>query len=641
MSFGWTGKILRVDLSSGRSWTEDTEPYTRSFIGGKGINVKIMYDEVGPEIGPFDPENKICFGPGVLAGTLAPAHSRMKITSLSPNGLLQHSGIGGYIPAEIRKAGYDNIVIQSKADKPVYLYINDDKVEVRDASHIWGKDTQETQQAIKEEIGDWVKIACIGPAGENLLSFSCIVTGKGSAAGRGGFGAIMGSKNLKAIAVKGTGHIKIARPSEFIAVCKETHLWMPESGDFIKMQSKEGHGDKYTLDWLRDAGSIFIGNWEEKEASWDRIGDYGGVEEFYKEYAVRQYGCFGCPIHHFHIFDIPGMGKGTTKCAQWNAFSGSAWVNDRKVMVQANTLCQNYGLDSGGTGSAVSFLMELYHRGIISEKDTDGIPMERGDEKAIFATIEKIGKQEGFGKLFKNGVLGAAKKIGKSAEECAVVVHGREMELADARAYKSRALAGAVTDGGYSHAWTAIDVFWSGAKEEMEKLAQERFGSKEAAVPNSYEKKGLMVWDQENRSTAGDLVGTCKWIIPWHIHKLDIPAKLFSLATGRETSEDDLLWAAQRIFTLDRAFRVIRGVRRDSLPKRLFETAVPDGIYKGERLDKEKFENMLDEYYSLRGWDKDGIPTEETFKKFGLSSEWKNFNMGLKFCHKKSGKNTF
>jgi aldehyde:ferredoxin oxidoreductase len=630
MSLGWSGKILRVDLSNGRTWTEDTEPYTRLFIGGKGINVKMMYDEVGPKVGPFDPDNMICFGPGVLTGTLAPAHSRMKITSVSPNGLLQNSGIGGYIPAEIRKAGYDNITIQGKSDKPIYLYINNDKIEIRDATHIWGKDTQETQRAIKDEIGDWVKVACIGPAGENLVSFSCIVTGKGSAAARGGFGAIMGSKNLKAIAARGTGHVKIARPSEFLETCKQTHLWLPDSNPLIRLQSKQGHGDKYSLGKLHEAGSTFLGNWEEHEASWDRIGDYGGAEEFYEECATHQYGCYGCPVHHFHIFNIPGMGRGTTKCTQWKAFASRVWVNDRKVIVQANTLCQNYGLDSTATGNAVSFLMELYRRGIIGGKDTDGIPIERGDQKAIFATIEKIGKQEGFGRLFRDGVLGAAKKIGNDAEKCAVVVNGQEAETYEFRAFRSHALAAAISDGSVSHAWTTVDVTISAPREDREKLAQERFGSKEAAVPNSYEKKALLVFDQENRNTAGDMLGTCRWLIPWEITELDIPAKLFSQATGREITEHDLLQAAQRTFTLERAFRAGRGVRRDTLPKRLFKTAVPDGIYKGERLDKQKFEDMLDEYYSLRGWDRNGIPLEEAFMKFGLTSEWKTFSKHLR-----------
>jgi aldehyde:ferredoxin oxidoreductase len=626
MPYGWTGKILRVDLSEARSWTEDTEPYTRLFIGGKGINIKIMFDEVGSQVNPFDPENRICFGPGVLAGTMAPSHSRMKITSMSPNGLLQNSGIGGYFPAEIRKAGYDALIIQGKSDKPVYLYIEDGRVELREGAHLSGKDTQETQRIMKTELGDWVKIACIGPAGENLVSFSCVVTGKGSAAGRGGFGAIMGSKNLKAIAVRGTGSIKIAKPAEFLSACKDMHQWFPEGSEFIKMQSRQGHGDKYTLGMTAQVGLVSLGNWEEKDTSWDRIGTYDGAEEFYEQFAEHQYGCFGCPVHHFHIFDLPGGGRGTTKCTQWNTFVAPVWVSDRRILVQANTLCQNYGLDSTSTCNAVSFLMELYYRGLISEKETDGVPMKRGDEKAIFTAIEKIAKQEGFGNLFRGGVVGAAKAIGSEAEECAMVVNKQEIEPFELRAFKSWALVAAVNDGSVSHGEPLIDVGWTFAKEKTEEQARQLFGSKEAAIPFTYEAKALSVWDQENRNTAADTLGTCRWLIPWGItHKLDQPAKLFSLATGRETCEEDILLAAQRILTLERAFRSRKGLRRDTLPKRFFETAIPDGIYKGEKLDREKFDKMLDEYFQLRGWDEKGIPKEDTFIKYGLASEWRVF----------------
>jgi aldehyde:ferredoxin oxidoreductase len=410
------------------------------------------------------------------------------------------------------------------------------------------------------------------------------------------------------------------------------HLWLPEASEYIKMQAKEGHGDKYMTGRACDIGWSFVGNWEDKDATWDRVGDFSGAEEFYRKYAVDpQYGCFGCPVQHFHIFDIPGRCKGTMKCVQTFAFAGTVWVNDRRVMVQANTLCQNYGLDSTGAGNAVSFLMELYHRGIISERDTDGIAMRRGDAHAILAAIEKIGKQEGFGTLFREGVLGAAKRIGKEAEECAVVVHGQEVEPYDVRAFKSNALAVAVKDGTAAHALPNIDTKWSAAKEKMEKLAEALYGSKEAAIPTSYEKKALLIWDIENRMTSVDLTGTCHFLVPLAVTtKLDIPAKLLSLATGRDTSEQDLLRAAQRILTLERAFRALRGLRRDTLPEKLFKTVVPDGVYKGERLHKKKFEEMLDEYYSLRGWDREGIPKEETFKKFDLSSEWKIFDRAFK-----------
>lgn len=618
MSFGWSGRILRVDLSKMQFTEEDTEPYTRSFIGGKGINVKIIYDEVDPKISPFDPANRLCFGPGVLAGTLAPSSSRTKVSSVSTNGLIASSGIGGFVGAEIRHAGYDNLIIQGKSDKPVYLYIHDGLVQFRDASNIWGKGTQETQRAIKEEVGKSVVVMCIGPGGENLVSCACILSGMGSTAGRHGTGAIMGAKNLKAIAVKGTRQIRIARLEEFITACLQAQEWLMEDPS-MKRMGKGGVGDKYTLSMLFEVGQLPLGNWEEEAAGWGEAGGFGseGADKFWNQYAVHQYGCFGCPVNHFHIFDVPGVGIGTTKCSGWESFASNVWNNDRKVMFHANYLCNHYGLDVISIGNIISFLMELYHGGIITEKDTDGIPMRRGDENAIISAIHKIGKQEGFGKLFRNGVLEAARRIGKGAEDYAMAVKGQAMEPYEFRAYKSLALAAALTTGTPSDG-PPLDFFY--------------LDEQTAYDPTSYEGKAQRVWDYRNRVTAVDMLGTCKWLIPWIVgSSLEVPAKLFSLATGLDTSEADLLFAAQRVETLERAFNVIKGIRRkdDTLPRRLFETAASSLKVKGQKLDRDKFGRMLDEYYALRNWDEDGIPTEETFRKFGLFSEWETFRKQL------------
>ncbi|MBA7617156.1 putative oxidoreductase YdhV [subsurface metagenome] len=641
MPFGWSGQILRVDLSKMKSSTEDIEPYTQPFIGGRGVNVKIMYDGLDPKILPFDPENRLCLGPGVLSGTLAPACTRMKITSMSPNGLLANAGIGGVIPAEIRWAGYDNIVIQGKADKPVYLYIHDDSVEFKDASHIWGKDTYETQQIVKGEVGDSTQVMCIGPGGENLVSFGCIVTGMEgeSAAGRGGFGAIMGSKNLKAIAVRGTRGIKIAKPEEFIAACMEVNdrfAEMGREGAFFVSKGDGGSfvelGDKLQLDHLYESGLFPIGNWE-GDVNWDEVGRFGGGQEFWDQYAIGHKACFGCPVMHHTTFDVPGIGVGATKCVEWTIFAGPVWNNDRKVIFHATYLCNRYGLDVVSTGDSVSFLMELYHKGIITEKDTDGIPMKRGDENAIISAIHKIGKQEGFGKLFRKGVLEAARMIGKGAEEYAMVVKGLEIYPHELRSYHGRALAAAVATRDQIEDSPTFEHGWVTNKAKMEKLTDEFFASKEAAIPSSYAKKALMVWDSGNRHCVGDMLGVCRFFTPWFFQRrsFEIPAKLFSLATGRDTNEEELLIAAQRTKTMERAFNVIKGIRRkdDTLPKRIFETAAPGGPFKGVRLEKEKFDKMLDEYYALRGWDEDGVPTEETFNKFGLSPEWKVFKKKL------------
>ena len=627
MSFGWSGRILRVNLSNSESHTESVEAYTPSFVGGKGINLKIMYDEVSPETSAFDSANLLCFGPGVLTGTLAPASGRMKVTSVSPHGLLANSGIGGFIGAHIRRAGYDNLVIKGKSDKPVYLHIHDESVEFRDAAHLWGEGTQETQRLIKEEIGDSVEIVCIGPAGENLVSFAAILTGMGSAAGRHGLGSIMGSKRLKAIAVQGTRPIRIAKLEEFVSACEEAHRWLRGS-ESMQEQAVQGAGDRYTLGHGYEAGSVPLGNWEEEDADWDAVPGFDGADEFWNEYGLRQYGCIGCPVNHFHLFHVPGVGTGSVKCAGWGDFTGNVWTNDRKLMFHANYLCNHYGLDVSSTGNAISFLMELYHRGIITERDTEGLAMSRGDEKAIISAIHKIGKQEGFGKLFRNGVLDAAKEIGKGAEECAMVVGGEAIEPYEIRAYKSEALAAAVNSGNIGESLTfEYGYFWD--PEAVEEFAEAAYGTKEAGVPSSYEGKALTIWDYENRMVVCDLLGACGWVfMNWtgggaDTSSLEVPVKLYSLATGRGASEAEMLETAQMCKTLERAFDVRRGKRRkdDTLPRRLFETAVPGGRYKGERLDRVRFDKMLDEYYALRGWDSEGIPTPETFDRFGLSSE--------------------
>jgi aldehyde:ferredoxin oxidoreductase len=274
--------------------------------------------------------------------------------------------------------------------------------------------------------------------------------------------------------------------------------------------------------------------------------------------------------------------------------------------------------------------MELYHKGIITEKDTEGLAVGRGDENAIISIIHKLGKQEGFGKLFQDGVLGAAKQIGKGAVECAMVVGGESIEPYEIRAYKSEALAAALNAGNIGESLTfEYGYFW--APEAVEEFAEAAYGTKNAGVPSSYEGKALTIWDYENQMVVCDILGACGWVfLNWtgggaDTSSLEVSVKLYSLATGRETTEAEMMETAQMCKTLERAFDVRRGKRRkdDTLPKRLFKTAIPGGRYKGERLDRAKFEKMLDEYYALRGWDSEGIPTPETFCKFGLSSEGK------------------
>ena len=631
MSFGWAGEILRIDLSNRKSSTEPVEPYTRSFIGGRGISVKMLYDEVDPKLSPFDPANKLFFGPGVLTGTPTAGSSRLKITGLAAGGFLRHSGLGGHVPKEIKWAGYDIITIQGKLDKPGYLYIYNDSVEFKDASHIWGKDTYETQQTIKDELGQSVEVMCIGPAAENGVTFSSIHTGWGSAAGLCGFGGVMGSKNLKAIAVRGTRGIKIANLEEFLKLAEEQRQSFAENAEAIS-GIQMGAGWDQATDWQR-FGMGSTGNFEEIPG-WDwKSTRVPSMVDFANKYGISQCVCGNCPISHNMVYEVPGIGKGGAKCTGLSSVTLTLWNNDWELAFHAYDLINRYGLDVIATTNIIAFLMELYDKGIITDKDTDGIPIIRGDENTIISTIHKIGKQEGFGKLFKDGLAEAAKKIGKGTDYYAAVTKGLELEPYAYRVMKQYALAQATNTKGmidainvYADLWIMTDD--KATKDAAEKMAEERYGSREMGIPSSYKGAAVPTIDQEGRVAAGDMVGICKWLAPWFMtQNMDVPVKLFSLATGIELSEADLLTAAQRVLTLERAINVIKGMKRkdDTLPRRFFEEPEPVGPLKGERLLKEKFDEMIDDYYALRGYDKDGVPKEETFRKYGLSSEWKVF----------------
>jgi aldehyde:ferredoxin oxidoreductase len=627
MSFGWGGQILRVDLSNGRISKEPVESYTRYFIGGRGISMKMLFDEVDPKWSPYDPANKIFFCPGVLTGTPAAGSSRLKVTGIGAGGWVRAAGLGGNIPQAIKWAGYDLIVVQGKSDTPVYLYIHDDSVDIRDANHIWGKDTYETQLILKDELGKSFEVLCIGRGGENEVAFGSIHTDLGSAAGRCGFGGVMGSKNLKAIAVKGTRGVRIAKLEEFLKVAEEQRESYTANKEII--EAMQNAGAKH-LAWLwQAAGTAPRGNFE--ECDWDLI-QFTKMDDFYNKYTVCPQVCGSCPIEHFMTFDMQGVGKGAAKCTGTYSVTGTIWNNDWELAFRVFNLLNRYGLDNISTCNIIAFLMELYDRGIITAEDTEGVPMKKGDENAIITTIRKIGEQEGFGRLFKEGVVRGAKKIG-GAEKYAMAVKGMELEPSEYRIVKQVALATATNTKDLIDATNIFANAWAAAlddevKKQSEKMAEEIYGTKEAAYPHSYKAAAAPTIDMEDRTVAIDMVGVCKYLIPWYMTPyLDVPAKMFSLATGVEMSEADLLFAAARVSTLERAVNVMKGMRRkdDTLPKRLFQEPVPGGRYKGERLIKAKFDKMLDNYYALRGYNKDGVPKEETFKKYGLSSEWEVF----------------
>ncbi len=414
------GSILRVDLTEGRIEKEPTSKYARDYMGGGGIAAKLFWDSIPPEVSGLDPRNLLTFNTGPLTGTLL--GTRCEVVAKSPlitNGPLVSAGLGGQFPAEMKFAGYDHIAITGKADGPVYLFINNDAVEIRDARHLWGLDTQETQKRIKEELRDPdIQIACIGPAGENLVVFSLILHDIQNAASQGGLGAVMGSKNLKAVAIRGTKGLKVANPEAFMAIWKEVweNYTKGKAAWVVKELNEVGLSWHYDL-WEErnllqwgygpDALSTYPPHPVERDSKEDTL------IGFTKKYSVGSIGCAFCPIQCQQNYDVPGIGSGGAACWTWinyrtniKSFNVNLWW---KALRKSNL----YGLHTVEASNLIAWLMVLYEEGVITAEDTDGVPMEWASEEAVLTFIDKVSKGEGFGKNLANGVVHASNTLGK------------------------------------------------------------------------------------------------------------------------------------------------------------------------------------------------------------------------------------
>jgi len=390
--FGWAGEILHIDLTGEKATKELTEAYRRDYIGGRGINAKILFDRVKRGVGAFDSENPLVFGIGPLTGTAAPSSGRTDITSKSPiTGLQGLSNLGGFFGAELKFAGYDCLVIEGRAKKPVYIYIENERVEIKDASHLWGQDTFETMTSIQNELANpEVKVVSIGPGGEKLVRFASLVHDLGDGAGRTGMGAVMGSKNLKAIALRGSKGVKIAKPKEFLEICEKKHKMITETSYFKEII--EASDDIFVYG---DMNWAMLGN--QQRATWE----YKVPSETYrqapfvKKYGLRDRACFGCPLGCMKFINLPGVGVCLQSCQGFIEPVYGLKISDQKVGFEFARLCEMLGIDLISTIHTLGMTMELYERGIITKKDTDGIPLKWGDRDAIITMVHKIVKREG------------------------------------------------------------------------------------------------------------------------------------------------------------------------------------------------------------------------------------------------------
>ncbi len=622
--YGWMGTILRVDLTSGKIEKEPLSDRLRlNYIGGRGINSRILYDSVGPEVDALSPENTLIFGTGTVVGTIAPSAGRITVTAKSPlTGILGDGSSGGHFSVEMKRAGYDHIVFTGKADRPVYLWIENDHVELRPAEHLWGKTTLETDEEIHRELGDpMIKIATIGLGGENLVKYASLIFENCHAVGRTGIGAVMGSKNLKAVAVRGTRGVQVAHPEAFMRLAKELQekiVTDPFYGALATYGTPITTIVAYELGWQSCKNS--------QTYVWPEIEKLGHTV-LKRDYFVKELACTACPRHCNQAWEIKegpytGARGGKVEYVAIALFGCGCLISDFGAVAKMNSLCDDYSIDILEIGNILNAAMEWYEKGLITKDDTDGIDLSWGNAEGAIAMIHKVARREGFGNLLAGGAVRAAAEIGKGAEKyISLYSKGMTYGTTDARALKGYALRLATSTRGADHLRGTGDIGEANPSPAKRKIFKERFGTEEAAVASSYDKSKLTAYGQD-LCTLVDCLELCKSNIGFTSETIDVKslAGLFSLATGVEMDEKAMLTAAARIYNVERAFLVREGMTRkdDVLSGKWGSEPIPDGPCKGERIDPEKFDKLLDEYYQVRGWDSMGIPTAATLSALGL-----------------------
>jgi len=620
--YGWAGTILRIKLDK-QSIKKQLTPkdLCANFIGGRGFNSKILYDEVRPAIDPLGSENKLIFGTGPLVGTVAPCAGRWTVTAKSPiTEAFGDANAGGHWGAELKWSGYDCIVFDGVANEPSYLLIDDEHVELRDARHIWGLDIWETDKAIKEEIGDPdIKIASIGQAGENLVSAACVVSDLTRGAGRCGIGAVMGSKKLKAVAIRGTKGVKIAKPEEFLKLCEET----------IELVRKDKWWWEHFRKWgtpifvmlFQHLGMLPTRNWS--EGTFEYAEDISG-ETLLRNYVFKKRSCFACIFHcsgAYLIRDGPYagyMGEGVEYEAT-GGFGSKMGNRNLESTLVCKTLCDRYGLDLINTTDVIAWAMESYNKGILTEKDTDGLDLTWGNHENIIECVRRLAFREGhFGELLAMGSRKAAEKIGRGSEYYVMNMKGAQPGLVEPRGGKAWALSYATSTRGGCHlrGMPNLEYYWT-PQDALKYL-----GSTKAVDRFAYEDKGRLVAWVENVRAIDDSLELCKYLFRGEPRVwVEMPTKLFNAATGLNYTENDILKCGERIYNVEKAFNTREGLNRshDTLPERYFKESMPAGPSKGEVIPRDKFEEMLNDYYSSRGWDvKTGLPTKKKLEELGL-----------------------
>jgi aldehyde:ferredoxin oxidoreductase len=610
---GWTGIALRVDLSSGEIQRESLPAtWARDYVGGRGVGARYLWEEVDPQVDPLAPENRLIFATGPLTGTNASCGARYMVITKGPlTGCITTSNSGGHWGPELKFAGYDLLILQGRAERPVWLWILDDRVELRSAEHLWGKGVFETEDRVRQEVGIAdCSVASIGPGGENLVRYAAIVNDKFRAAGRSGVGAVMGSKNLKAIAVRGTGGVRVADPAALMAAQwaqKEVLSKAP-----LTSEGLPAYGTLALMNVINEHGALPTRNYQ--EAQFEKAEDISGEELAATRLAANK-ACFACTIACGRVSRISDAGVGRytlhTSPRNWrHATEGpeyeNAWslgadcgVSDLDAILKANTFCNDLGLDPISLGATIAAAMELYEKGVLSDEQT-GMPMPFGSGEALVAMSEATAYRRGFGDELAEGSKRMGEKFGHP--EVFMGVKGQEFPAYDPRALQGMGLGYATSNRGACHlrAYT---------------VSAEVMGEPEPMDPRATDGKAQLTVDMQNISTAVDAAGLCIFLT--FGNTLSDLTPLVAAATGIAYTDDDMIRAGERIWNLERMWNLRAGVEpsEDKLPRRMLEDAIPAGPAEGEvsHLDR-----MLPEYYRVRGWGEDGRPTSAKLAELGI-----------------------
>jgi aldehyde:ferredoxin oxidoreductase len=615
--------VLEVDLThrSVRK-VELSERLTHGYLGQAGINARMLYDRVTPETDPLSPEAPLIFGVGPLGGTLAPCSGRLSVTFKSPlTGIFGDSNCGGHWASELKMAGYDHIVITGRATHPVYLWIDNDRVVIRDARPFWGRNTWETDELVREDVRErTAQVACIGPAGENLVRFAAIMCNKTRAAARCGPGAVMGSKNLKAIVIRGDRGISIADKSALTDAVEEavSAILLDPLYDSAKT-----YGTLAITPLAQALGFLPTRNFQ--ESTFDGADKLTG-EVFIKGYSTGHKGCYNCPVgcsRLYRVEDGPYATFGEGPEYETVAALGTKCGNDNlESILHANTLCNQLGMDTISTGNVLAWAMECHEKGLLDLRRLGDLDLRFGNEGAMIELIKKIAARDGIGDILAEGPYKAAQKLGGS--EWVIQSKGMDYPAVDTRGTKGMALSFALSPRGGDHLKglslyeVAPDVYSKDIKQETGITVTPQYWLEYQTKPS------LMRW-HENWHCVVDSLGLCKLegiaikpLLPKHFRRL------MSAATGWDVTVEELERIGERIWNLERLFNARQGIGRkdDYPPRRLLEEPISTGPSQGERLDKKEYEKMLDEYYLLRGWDPEtGIPTTEKRGELGLDQD--------------------